>query len=399
MNIRAITLFAEPSLQPERARRFFNNAREAFVEEVQTLRLATTPYPDWWDRGHFAALQARENAELWRSAGAEHISLGPVLLRHDAGWLDSLPEIVAAGSGLAVSAEIADLNGTIDAGRCLAVADVIRRLSMLAGDGSANFYFAALANCRPGTPLFPAAYHQGGSPRFAIAVEAAGLVFESICGAETLVAARQALQAAIERAAHHLTAAAQQLASSSGVAFGGIDFSPAPALPPGRGLAEALEALGVGRLGTPGFVFAAAFVADAIGRAEFQRCGFSGLTFPVLEDAVLAERAAAGLVTVSDLLSYSAVCGAGLDTVPLPGDISQDTLSAILLDLAALAARLDKPLTARLMPMPGLEAGDPVAIELPQVIHGRVMAVKASDGGARHVSRLQMKPYQAQGEQ
>ncbi|MFN2221519.1 MAG: DUF711 family protein [Candidatus Promineifilaceae bacterium] len=399
MKIRSITLFAEPSLEPERAGRFFDLARNAFPEEVQTLRLATTPYPTWWNRGHYPALQARENAEIWAAAGAEFVSLGPVLLRHDAGWLELAPEIVAAGHGLCVAAEIADASGTIDVGRCRAVAGVIRRLSMLAGDGSANFYFAALANCGPGVPFFPAAYHQGGSPRFAIAVEAADLILESIRGATTLMSAQQALQAAIEGQGRGLTASARHLASETGVTFSGIDSSPAPALPPGNGLVEALEALGVGRVGAPGALFAAAFVADVIGRSDFQHCGFSGLMLPVLEDEVLARRAAAGLVTVNDLLTYAAVCGAGLDTVPLPGDISQDTLCAILLDVAALAVRLDKPLTARLMPMPGLAAGDALTIDLPQVIQGRVMAVQESQGGSlRQITRLQMSPYHSQEE-
>lgn len=393
MKIRAITLFAESSLEPERARRFFSSARDAFPEEVQTLRFATTPYPNWWSRDHFPALQARETAELWASTGAEHIALGPVLLRHDAGWLDSLPEIVASGQGLFVAAEIADSAGAIDVGRCRATAEIIRRLSVLAGDGSANFYFAALANCPGGVPFFPAAYHRGGSPCFAIAVEAAGLVAESIDGAPTLLAARQALQAAIERESSGLATAAQYLCQTADVAFAGIDFTPAPALPPGKGLVEGLEALGVGPLGAPGSLFAAAFVADAIGRSDFQRCGFSSLMFPVLEDELLAARAAAGLVTLKDLLSYAAVCGVGLDTVPLPGDISQDTLTAILLDLAALAVRLDKPLAARLLPMPGLAAGDPVAIDLPHVLDGRVMAVDDVEGGSvqRQMTRLQMR--------
>lgn len=394
MRIRAITLFADPSLEPERAKRFFASARDAFPEEVQTLRLATTPYPNWWDRGHFPAMQARQTAALWKKAGAEFVGLGPVLLRHDAGWLDSVPEIVAADQGLYLAAEIADQNGAIDVGRCRAVAEVIRRLSTLANDGSANLYFAALANCRAGVPFFPAAYHSGGSPRFAIAVEGAGLVLECIDGAPTLSSAQERLQAAIEGQAQSLTKSALDLADVSGIAFGGIDFSPTPALPPGKGLVEALEGLGISPLGAPGSLFAAAFVADAIGRSDFQRCGFSGLMFSVLEDSLLAERAAAGLVTVNDLLAYAAVCGAGLDTVPLPGDISQEELAAILLDVAALAVRLDKPLTARLLPMPGLAAGDPVAIDLPHVINGRVMGIAQNEGsGPRQITRLQMNPY------
>ena len=74
---------------------------------------------------------------------------------------------------------------------------------------------------------------------------------------------------------------------------------------------------------------------------------------PVLEDSTLAARSETGLLSVKDLLMYSSVCGTGLDTVPLPGDITQEMIESLLLDIAALSLRLDKPLTARLMPVPG----------------------------------------------
>jgi uncharacterized protein (UPF0210 family) len=107
-------------------------------------------------------------------------------------------------------------------------------------------------------------------------------------------------------------------------------------------------------------VGAASLVMNAIEAAIFPRCGFSGLMLPVLEDSVLGRRVAEGALQISDLLLYSAVCGTGLDCIPLPGDVETDVLAAILLDVAALALRLDKPLTARLMPLPGKAAGDPV---------------------------------------
>ena len=81
---------------------------------------------------------------------------------------------------------------------------------------------------------------------------------------------------------------------------------------------------------------------------------------PLLEDTVLASRAAEGRIRVGDLLQWSAVCGTGLDTVPLPGDVSEEALAGLLFDVAALAVRLKKPLAARLMPLPGKVAGDPV---------------------------------------
>jgi uncharacterized protein (UPF0210 family) len=91
---------------------------------------------------------------------------------------------------------------------------------------------------------------------------------------------------------------------------------------------------------------------------------------------VLAQRAAEGLLTLTDLLTYSAVCGTGLDTVPLPGDVTDDTLAAILLDVAALALRLDKPLTARLMPLPGKQAGDTLEFKSEFFANSRVMEAR-----------------------
>jgi hypothetical protein len=107
------------------------------------------------------------------------------------------------------------------------------------------------------------------------------------------------------------------------------------------------------------------------------RTGFSGLFLPVLEDVVLAKRAAEGTLHVKDLLMYSAVCGTGLDTIPLPGDTSQEAMTGILLDLATLALRLDKPLTARLMPIPGKKAGDLTGFDFAYFANSRVLAVNA----------------------
>jgi hypothetical protein len=98
---------------------------------------------------------------------------------------------------------------------------------------------------------------------------------------------------------------------------------------------------------------------------------------PVLEDSTLATRAAQGVLTVKDLLLYSAVCGTGLDTVPLPGDVSVEQLYAVLLDLAALSQRLGKPLTARLMPIPGKKAGDPTHFDFAYFANSRVLALDA----------------------
>jgi uncharacterized protein (UPF0210 family) len=62
-------------------------------------------------------------------------------------------------------------------------------------------------------------------------------------------------------------------------------------------------------------------------------------------------------------LAYSAVCGTGLDTVPLPGDVSEEQIARILGDVASLAWKWHKPLSARLLPVKGMQAGDSTAFQ------------------------------------
>jgi hypothetical protein len=50
----------------------------------------------------------------------------------------------------------------------------------------------------------------------------------------------------------------------------------------------------------------------------------------------------------------------------------------LLLDLSALALRLDKPLTARLMPAPGKKAGDETNFDFSFFKNSRVMALDSA---------------------
>lgn len=100
---------------------------------------------------------------------------------------------------------------------------------------------------------------------------------------------------------------------------------------------------------------------------------------PVCEDAGLAAAADADRISVASLLHLSAVCGCGLDTVPVPGATAAqppgeraallDATAALLLDVAALALRLDKPLAVRLLPVPGGRAGQRTAFDSPYLLN------------------------------
>jgi uncharacterized protein (UPF0210 family) len=401
MKIRAITLFADigPPLDEAQIARLGEFARAArLVYEdagftVQTVRLATSVFPalrlsDWTDRPIEFAVALEQ---MCRSHGFEYISLGPA----GRDMWESLPELLAATESAFVTVSITDLaTRTIKGDATWAAARVICQAATVEADGFANLRFAALANVKPGTPFFPAAYYGGGPPAFAIATEAADLALAACVDARDAEVARWRLVAGIEKQAKQLTRRAKKLTQAHDLNFGGIDFSLAPFPSPETSIGAALESLSGQPLGSAGSLAAAAVLTDAIDRAQFSRCGFSGLMLPVLEDTVLANRVAEGRVRVSELLQWSALCGAGLDTVPLPGDVNEDVLAALLFDVASLAVRLKKPLSARLMPIPGKVAGDPVHFDFPYLTDSRVSSLgeEGAQGLLTRTAELRLAP-------
>jgi hypothetical protein len=386
MKIRSITYFCNPlwPLDEKRLRQagtFAAEARAAFEAagyEVQSTRLATTPFPELLEKKDLFKLPelAAELGRLLPEIGIAHAALGPALPSFPESYA-LIPEAIAASKNIFFSGSMAEPQHGISLSAVKACAGVIVRTAALEPNGFANLNFAALANVPPGAPFFPAAYHRDEAPMFALAMEAAEEAVRAFTAAPTIEAGRAFLVKTLEQHAQALTRTADFLKYKYRLHFEGIDYSLAPFPEELRSLGTAFERMGVPAVGRPGSLLAAAVLTEAIERARFPRAGFSGLMLPVLEDTTLARRAAEGTLTVKDLLLYSAVCGTGLDTVPLPGNVSAAELTPLLLDLAALALRLDKPLTARLMPIPGKSAGDSTAFQFGYFANSRVMALDA----------------------
>ena len=96
---------------------------------------------------------------------------------------------------------------------------------------------------------------------------------------------------------------------------------------------------------------------------------------PVLEDPLLARRAGENRYTIRDLLLFSSVCGTGLDVVPIAGNTPAETIEALLRDVAALATRLRKPLSARLFLVPDKKAGELARFTDPLLTDSVVMKI------------------------
>jgi len=150
--------------------------------------------------------------------------------------------------------------------------------------------------------------------------------------------------------------------------------SPAPSKDASIG--AAIEAFTHAPFGASSTLLACAAITEVLKSLKIKLCGYSGLMLPVLEDPVLAKRAAEGRFTVRELLLYSSVCGTGLDVVPLPGDTSVNDLAALIGDVAALSSKLHKPLAARLFLIPGKKAGDRAEFTNPFLTSSVVMKLE-----------------------
>ncbi len=389
MKIRSVTAFI-PLTWPfdegsiSSAARFLTDARLRFADtgvEVQTVRFATPPFMDVIGDPNPATLLefARRLEALALKYHVDFVSVGPVVATTPLALLmpiHALPQLITQTERVFSGVLLADSQSGINLAAARAFSETVQEVAHATPNGFGNLRLTAMANVPSGVPYFPAAYHNGGVPCFAIAVEAADLALTALSHSASLTQAQKRLTGSIGKVAVQLMQTADNLVDDHHFGFNGIDFSLAPYPAQSCSIGAAIEQLGIDSFGGSGTLFAAAFLTDAIRQVNMPHYGFSGLMLPVLEDSVLAQRAAEGSFSVHDLLLYSAVCGTGLDTVPIPGNTEPDELAAIFADMAALSVTLNKPLTARLMPMPGMTVGQKVAFDFEYFADSRVLPVK-----------------------
>lgn len=380
MKIRSVTCFlgvnetlTDASL--ERAAALNESARAMATDAgfvLQTTRLAAQPL-----HAILREITAREFGRAFeKNYRARGFDYGALLLSSPELYADA-STLVQENSSLFVSLAIASKKNGIDFAALRAAAITIHALGHDKAAGLSNFRFAASANVPPNVPFFPTAYAGDETPSFAFAAQAADLAVDAFTDARDLNDARTRLVNALETHGARLDEWGKQLQAKSGVRYAGIDFSLAPYPDENNSLATALERLTGARFGTRGTLFAASFVTDTLRLAKFTRAGFSTLMLPMLEDWTMARRSHENLYSLDSLLLYSTVCGTGLDTIPLAGDTTQHEIAALLLDLAALAVKLDKPLTARLIPVPNLSAGESTQFNFEYFANARAFGIVA----------------------
>lgn len=200
-------------------------------------------------------------------------------------------------------------------------AKLVLAVSQASPNSQSNFNFTATAMLAPYGPFYPGAYHSGPGRKFSLGFEGAALVQQVFAASRgdfdlSVRSLTQKLQTQTDVA----MAVGLEVEKNSSWQFMGVDPTPAPL--GDSSIGDAIEHFTGSTFGSSGTMTAALAITSAVKAVKGRIIGYAGLMLPVLEDKRLAERWAENRYEIDSLLAYSAVCGTGLDTVPLPGDVS-----------------------------------------------------------------------------
>jgi uncharacterized protein (UPF0210 family) len=341
--------------------------------EVETVRVTTQPLAElvagmsedqaFTFVAQFDELAVKQNFLPNVGPGMMHESDDPATMH-------LLERALSTLSSIEASAIIADDDG-IHWKTIRRTAELVKYISEHSPHSQGSFNFTATAMLRPLSPFFPGSYHTGSGKQFAVGFEGANVVRDVFArdkgNPDTAVAD---LTAALTKHASVADTIGNKMAAKTGWAYVGVDPTPAPLGDVSIG--SAIEAFTGAKFGSSGTLTAARIITAAVKAVPLKQVGYSGLMLPVMEDKLLAQRWAESTYNIDSLLAYSAVCGTGLDTIPLPGEITLDQMERIFADVASLATKWNKPLSARLQPVPNKKPGDQTDFQDPYLFNTTV---------------------------
>jgi uncharacterized protein len=379
--VRAITAFvrlerASYAQQIAATLAILREAQRDFEQQgytVESVRITTQPLAELL-RGQSDTEALSFLKALDELAARENFlpNIGPAMLKDgdDPHTMQLLAQALSSLAQLNASAIIAGDDG-IHWKVIREAARLVRYVADHSPHSQGTFNFAATAMLGPYGPFYPGAYHLGNGERLSIGFEGANIV------QEVFARTHGDFDAAVAELTRQLTVHASvaerigsAVASRHGWTFMGVDPTPAPLADVSIG--AAIETFTGARFGASGTMTAALIITTAVKAVPVRQIGYSGLMVPVMEDKLLARRWAEGTYDTDALLAYSAVCATGVDTVPLPGDVSEAQLMRIYGDVASLAWKWHKPLAARLQPVVGRKPGEETDFRDPYLFNTKI---------------------------
>ena len=354
---------------------------------LQSIRVITNPFGEYLDLTNLQTAKAdlqylTELLNKFNESGIRlRFAIGAARNKEE---IALLPELIAAYGDLCnacVNVPL-DENGVLDNELIEQSVYAVQQIANITPRGEGNFNFTVNFNCKPFIPYFPAGYHLSHLPNsFVIGLETPDLLVEVLKSvpksphnqfyADCYRAMLQALQYHVDQVLEMLSA----VKLSGKFEFAGIDSSAAPSKNCSS-ITKIYELMGLPYFGAAGSVEVSALLTKVF--KSIQRVplvGFSGLMLAVTEDLGLAEGTQKQYFDIRALLTYSAVCGIGLDTVPVAGNAKAETIAAIMRDTGTMAFRLNKPLTVRLFPIPNKVAGEISEFESDDLCNCRLLHI------------------------
>lgn len=361
---------------------------------VQSIRIVTNPFGEYLNTQSLEGARADLsylNGLLTGSSDSGmriRFAIGEARSKEE---IELLPDLVKEFGDLCnvcVNVKL-DECGVLDNSLIQHSVKAVQRISLITPRGEGNFNFTVNFNCDPLIPYFPASYHRKKlGNRFVIGLETPDLLVHVLkkCNQSVGIAAHknhserfkdyyEKMSAALQYHISAINHIIQYSKCDKPYTFSGFDSSAAPSKDCAS-MTKLYTLMGVEYFGAAGTVEVSSLLTKVFKSIkDVDLVGFSGLMLALTEDTGLANGSIKSQFDIRSLLTYSSVCGIGLDTVPIPGDTPAEKISALMRDTGTMAYRLNKPLTVRLFPVPGLKAGELTAFESDDLCNCAVLAV------------------------
>ncbi len=373
---------------------FCNDLSSKFIQnsyEVQSIRIVTNAFGEYLD---ISSLKTAKDDLQFLSDILNSLDVQNLRIRFAIGEAKTkeeialLPELIRDFGDLCNACVNVPLDefGVLDNELINYSSHVVQKISKITPRGEGNFNFTVNFNCKPLIPYFPASYHDSSDENcYVVGLETPDLLvavlkeFNSTCkDLNHNKKSKRYYEVMSEALQYHVDKIKNIIDDfdNSDFVFRGMDSSAAPSKNCSS-MCEVYEELGVEYFGASGSVEVSSLLTKVFKSLKnIELVGFSGLMLAVTEDSGLAKGTINGEFDMRSLLTYSSVCGIGLDTVPIPGDTSIEKLNALMRDTGTMAFRLNKPLTVRVFPVPSLRAGDMTVYESDDLCNCKILEVR-----------------------
>ncbi len=398
--VRTITTFLVMSEQKKdwkksisKAANFCTELSQQFMQQgydVQSIRIVTNPFGEYLNTSSLNEAKADLETitqilnKLELPGLRIRFAIGEATTKHE---ISLLPDLIKHYGDLcnACVNVSCDEFSVLDNELITESAKAVIRISKITDRGEGNFNFTVNFNCDPLIPYFPASYHRKGlGNRFVIGLETPDLLVKVLDEYNNSATDEnhndrfkgyyEVMTSGLQYHIDDINNIVKDFNNENFI-FSGIDSSAAPSKNCSS-MVDVYKRMGIEYFGASGTVEASSLLTRVFKSIQnVELVGFSGLMLALTEDTGLAEGTINNEFDIRSLLTYSAVCGIGLDTVPIPGDTSIQKISALMRDTGTMAFRLNKPLTVRLFPVPGLKAGDMTAFESDDLCNCAVLSV------------------------